>query len=82
MNKNVFEGAFRHKEMPEGSVKEADGCPTEGAVLKRFWREQQARKENFVGVLTAAKTRLVFASRHIDCQDEIDAIEKLLVDYT
>lgn len=29
---------------PDGPCVEADGCPTEMAVLKRFWREQQVKK--------------------------------------
>lgn len=29
---------------PDHICEEADGCPTEGAVLKRFWRENQPDK--------------------------------------
>lgn len=35
-------GQMTQPESEPQSVTEADGCPTEGAVLKRFWREHQA----------------------------------------
>ena len=37
LDKPVVESEFE----PDAVCTESDGCPTEGAVLKRFWRENQ-----------------------------------------
>lgn len=39
MATNIIEGGFKRQEIGEGTCKEDDGCPTEKAVLQRFWRE-------------------------------------------
>lgn len=41
INKNIIAAQFNRKESEDSSCKEHDGCPTENAVLKRFWREHQ-----------------------------------------
>lgn len=38
MATKIIQGEFNHQGIPEGSCKESDGCPTERAVLQRFWR--------------------------------------------
>lgn len=44
MENKVIQGEFKHRGIPEGSAKEADGCPTEKAVLQRYWREKENRQ--------------------------------------
>lgn len=39
MATNIIDGGFKRQEVGEGACKEDDGCPTEKAVLQRFWRE-------------------------------------------
>jgi hypothetical protein len=59
-DKNIINGNFNHKGEPEGPAKEADGCPTEGAVLKRFWRSIQSNGKLWDAIGEYASTHAEF----------------------
>lgn len=58
MATNIIDGGFKRQDVGEGTCKEDDGCPTEKAVLQRFWREhhKQAATEAAKATGTACVT--------------------------
>lgn len=66
------------REQSEGICKEADGCPTEMAVLKRFWRAHHAAQSDVLANLDWERLRSgAYRALDPEHQDVFDMIAAL-----